>query len=391
MLKHTLQQDFFTFNKKIYKQISGLSVSPILAEIFLNNLESNYISTHHLFSNVFYWKRYVDDIFCIFTGSLSDLSNFIKFLNSLHSNIKFTHELHHEGTLPFLDLNINLHANKLSFNIYRKPTTTDHLIPFFSNHPLEHKLAAFNSFFHRLFNIPLSPTAFTQEYNTIFTLAKINNYPYSLIVNLYNKKLFQFNIKNLTALIPPLDTNSYFSLPFFNPTSYNTKTFLNNCSNDSKIKISFKTLHNLKSIFVKKIDSINVSQKSGIYKLICSCNKFYIGRTFRSIDQRTKEHFKLIASSSIFDPNPTDPSKSAFAQHVIDSLHSYNRKPIILQTCESNHTTDIIEKIFISESLIKNPHLLLNDTTYFSNLKILPLLHKKLSLNSQSLSNESRT
>ena len=44
--------------------------------------------------------------------------------------------------------------NKLKFNIYRKPTTTDTTIHADSHHPLSHKMAAYNlSLIHIFSNI----------------------------------------------------------------------------------------------------------------------------------------------------------------------------------------------------------------------------------------------
>src|ERR1700678_4366730 len=53
----------------------------------------------------------------------------------------------------------------------------------------------------------------------------------------------------------------------------------------------------------------------GIHKLICSCNKFYIGKTSRNFKLRYKEHtseIKLKKSSP----------KSNFAKHVLECNHS---------------------------------------------------------------------
>jgi len=55
--------------------------------------------------------------------------------------IKITTE-EKEKRINFLDITIMTDDNNLSFDIYRKPTTTDPIIPNDSCHPQEHKLAA---------------------------------------------------------------------------------------------------------------------------------------------------------------------------------------------------------------------------------------------------------
>ncbi|KAK5648382.1 hypothetical protein RI129_003274 [Pyrocoelia pectoralis] len=73
--------------------------------------------------------------------------------------------------LPFLDLCLHKSPHIISFSIYRKPTTTDNLIPFDSIHPFSHKLAGLNALLFRLFKIPMSPTHFNDEYNIIKQIA----------------------------------------------------------------------------------------------------------------------------------------------------------------------------------------------------------------------------
>ena len=48
------------------------------------------------------WKRFIDDIFVIWTGSKSEFITFMTKINQIHNTIKFTHELS-ETELTFLD------------------------------------------------------------------------------------------------------------------------------------------------------------------------------------------------------------------------------------------------------------------------------------------------
>ena len=66
----------------------------------------------------------MDDTFVIFDGSEDETVELVNFLNEIDNNIQFTIELANNNSLPFLDLQIKREENKLSFNIYRKPTTT---------------------------------------------------------------------------------------------------------------------------------------------------------------------------------------------------------------------------------------------------------------------------
>ena len=342
----------------------GSPLSPLLAEIFLNNLETNFISTHPLFKKyIFFWRRYVDDVFVIFKGNKSDVPIFLSFLNSLHTNIEFTSELPVNNCIPFLDLFIKLSSNKINFSIYRKPTTTDHVIPFHSNHPIKYRLAAFHSFFHRLLTVPLSAIDFQIEYNTIIKIAKNNNFPLSIINNIFNKKLLSKNLKQITSLCPIIQKPSnYFSIPYLKNISPKIQKFFKKYD----ISISFKQVFSLKSAFCHSKDPIDPFKRSGVYKLTCSCNKFYIGRSFRSLETRLSDHIKEY--KKLYDIN--HPPKSTFSKHVLFNKHTYPDSADIIFTTDNNFICDIFEQLCIIEHKHLSPNLLLNDQTEFSNIHI---------------------
>ena len=65
--------------------------------------------------------RYVDDTLAVFDTRANALL-FLKYLNSLHSNIKFTMECEEDEKLAFLDLLIMKSNDNIELTIYRKPT-----------------------------------------------------------------------------------------------------------------------------------------------------------------------------------------------------------------------------------------------------------------------------
>ncbi|XP_072380863.1 uncharacterized protein [Diabrotica undecimpunctata] len=151
ILKFCLDQDFFQFNQKIYKQPTGLAMgsplSPFLADIFLDSLEQKFVNNNN---KIVFWSRYVDDCIALIQGTQDDALQILDDLNNLHPNISFTLEPESDKKLNFLDMTISRNKDSLEYNIYRKPTQTDHVIHDTSNHPTQHKMAAFNSYIHRL-------------------------------------------------------------------------------------------------------------------------------------------------------------------------------------------------------------------------------------------------
>jgi hypothetical protein len=78
-------------------------------------------------------------------------------MNNIYKNIAFklTHE--NNNQINFMDLLIIQNRSSIEIDIYRKPTTTDTTINFFSNHPIEHKLAAYRNYLTRMNSLPMSP------------------------------------------------------------------------------------------------------------------------------------------------------------------------------------------------------------------------------------------
>jgi hypothetical protein len=61
---------------------------------------------------------------------------------------------------------------KLEIDIYRKPTTTNTTINYESNHPTEHKTAAYRQYIKRIQSLPLTTERRNTEWMTIKTIEK---------------------------------------------------------------------------------------------------------------------------------------------------------------------------------------------------------------------------
>ena len=376
MLNVTLQQNFFVFNDKFYQQKEGLAMgsplSPYLADVFLNHLETSQISTNVLFQqHIFKWYRYVDDIFAIFEGTTNDLTAFLLFLNSVHPRIRFTCEMEKDRELPFLDVNIRRNINNsLYFSIYRKDTCTDHLIPADSTHPWEHKLSSFRSLFNRLFSIPLSVNEFQKEIDTIRTIGIKNGYEEKTIYSIYKKVESSYITKNLTKLDSKPDKPlKYFKLHYLPSISYR----LRNALKHKSIKISLCTTNTLSSLLPSHKQKYERSSDSGVYCLTCECGHKYIGRTFRSISVRVKEHTTQINPQKLININNLK-QRSPFAYHMLtcnkaESIHSYSSK--VLHTDCHNPTISNLETIEILCSIRDNPSTTINETVDFPNLHVI--------------------
>ena len=94
-LRAALQNNFFNFQGKIYKQIDGAAMGsplvPTLANAFLCFHEQISLNECPDEFKPAYYRRYIDDIFVLFR-SPDHLGKFKNYLNSKHRNIRFTCE-----------------------------------------------------------------------------------------------------------------------------------------------------------------------------------------------------------------------------------------------------------------------------------------------------------
>lgn len=371
LIDTVLDQNFFQFNNILYTQDSGLAMgsplSPLLAEIFMSKIESK-IESHPLFEKTLGFSRYVDDTFLVFTGDRNELNEFLDFLNNIHPCIKFTMEIEMNNSIPFLDLNIKKSKDKLEFSIYHKATSTDLVIPYHSNHPQSHKLAAFHSLLHRLFHMPLNQTDFFLELNYIKQIAVNNHYPLSLINKLYFKYVSKSINKNLIPTKINEKEKKYFSLSFYDTVSYR----IANIFKKHNIILSYKTTSPLRKFLVNSKDKIPILHRSGVYCLSCNhpgCNTCYIGQSGRRIATRVSEHNKIIEKNINQDINDLN-SKSTFANHVVNEHHSFD--PVsdtkVLHCCNKGIMLNLLEILEIQKAL-RNPNLnCINDQVNFSCL-----------------------
>ena len=244
----------------------GSPLSPLLAELFMNNLEEKlFNSNNFLLNKVLYWYRYVDDVLVAWTGTERQLHLFHKLINQLHPKIKFTVELEENGSLNFLDINISKDNNKHKFKMFRKPTYTDSLIPFNSNHPWSYKLAAFQSMFHRLLSIPLSREDYNLELETIYRIGLNNGYPIFVLKNLYNKKLQQSILKQFYAVNNKNNDSDlkYIKMQFNNKISPKISKELE--------KLQYKPVYycntNIGKLLFNTKDKVEKLERSGVYRL----------------------------------------------------------------------------------------------------------------------------
>jgi hypothetical protein len=141
----------------------------------------------NLEKNIIFYNWYVDDILINFDDNKITADDILVYMNSLHKHFKFKVTNEENRTIGFLDLLITTDQEELPINIFRKSTTTHTPIHYNSNHPMEHKLAAYWFFLYRLHQLPLSQDNKKQKMNTILQISQENGYSLSIINQLNNR------------------------------------------------------------------------------------------------------------------------------------------------------------------------------------------------------------
>jgi len=101
--------------------------------------------------------RFVDDLLITFDTTKINLHTINTYISNIHNNIKLYLTYEEHSSIDFLDLTISREHTRLKIDVYRKPTTTDTTINFFSNHPIEQKMAAYRYHITRMHSLPLDP------------------------------------------------------------------------------------------------------------------------------------------------------------------------------------------------------------------------------------------
>ena len=125
-------RNIFTFSNgktlEYYLQTNGVSMGSKCAPsvaclfiMFMADFEERYVYPYE--TQPLLWKRYIDDIFIIWTHGDTALDAFVSYLNNCHPSIKFTVT---KSTLQvdFLDLTVKKTKDGISTELFIKPTSS---------------------------------------------------------------------------------------------------------------------------------------------------------------------------------------------------------------------------------------------------------------------------
>ena len=165
---------------------------------------------------------------------------------------------------------------------YRKPTTTDTTINFFSNHTMEQKVAAFRHRITRMHFLSLTNNRKQKEWTLMQSLARNDNFPQTILHRLNLQIQYKHNHQDHND--EQHKNKSWTTFTYYRPTIIKVSKIFKYTNSG----IVFKSTSTLQYFTKPKInDYKHEYDKSGVYNLVCNTSKMsYIGQTSRNLYQR---------------------------------------------------------------------------------------------------------
>jgi len=322
----------------------GSPLGPIFANIFLSYHESTWLDIcSDNYKPVFY-RRYVDDTFSLFKNA-ECAENFAAYLNTRHSNMRFTIENENGESLPFIGINIMKNCGRFDTSVYRKPTFSCLYTNFDSFLPNRYKLSLVNTLMHRAYEICSNFNLMHEEFSKIKNILLKNGFTSKL----FDATLKSFLNKKYVAQTKPTHVEKRkiaVILPFYGSMSIFMRNYMRRFLSKIYPQINFSfvflTVEKIGSHFRVK-DRFPIALTSNVvYQYNCHCcDAIYIGKTSRLFGIRHAEHTGI----SIRTNKPVRPdSNSAIHHHSNRTGHVVNSDHFkIIDRAENAYFTQIKE------------------------------------------------
>jgi hypothetical protein len=287
----------------------GSSLSPILAILFMDNIERQVITSSTLIG---LYYRYVDDIF-ILTQNSTTANQIHDMMNNQHANIKFDIEHpRNNNCLSLLDFEVTIHQNTLpSFQHYQKAAKKDLFMHYKSALPTKMKFDIIRNERRRIAERCSQDDKAIVHNNKFNKTLSANGYP-SWFINKTQRR-----ITNDRTTQQRENSNNqqffYMRLPFIND---QINWMIKRIFRDEDIPVRFYHKNkSLRQMLKKPTNDSVICSMSGcpmrdthlcfkqgvVYKITClKCSQFYIGSTIRILHKRIVEHLQTTTSSVFY-------------------------------------------------------------------------------------------
>ena len=313
LLEITLKHNDFAFNNQTYLQTCGIAMgkkyAPSLANIYLINFD---LVLSRGFEGVvpIFPFRFLDDIFFLWGGTINQLLNFQKYLNTIVPGIKITFN-HDPEHIDFLDTTIYKCAlpnhTVLHSRVFFKPTDNHQLLHMKSFHPSHTFRGVLKSQLLRFKRLSSTYADYELVSNILFKCLSDRGYN----ARLYNKLRFE-----IWPPYRPFILHCKTDLPTMRASTCGSNKCLTCKAIQSSDHFTSSTYNKIYPI----LENCNCNSQNLIYLITCSlCFKQYVGETGNQLRNRLNNH-----RSDIKNNKPT-----TIAIHFNLEGHSYNNLEII--------------------------------------------------------------
>ena len=295
-LEIVLKNNIFCFNNLFYKQVKGTAMgtkcAPYYATLTLGYLEKVVIAPiiesrlgtpvkDYFLSN---FIRYLDDCFIIWPKSFPPFQDFFTILNQAHPSITYTTDFS-EKEIPFLDVLVQIKENnRISTDIYEKPTDSHNYIHFHSSHPPHIKRNIPYTLSRRISTIVNDPLTRQHRLNEMKSILLSKQYPRQLVDNAISKALTSLQQVSTTQRDQPIDITIPLILTF-NPNNPNITNQV------SQAFHSLKSHNQTRDIYKNSSVQICKRQPPNLKKLITSAKTTTTNATTNNIrTQKCNRH-----------------------------------------------------------------------------------------------------
>ena len=214
MLDQVLNLNIFEFDSQLYKQIIGTAMgticAPPYANVFMHKIDGMLKTLATNLSSkdedpIRLLKRFLDDIFLVWRGTVDDLQLFLEEMNKLHPTIKFTSEMtspyrcdmegphdcfcHQTQSIAFLDTKVSISGGNFVTDLFKKPTDRcQYLLPS-SCHPSHITKNIPYNLCHRLLRICSNRETLKQRLNELKELLLSREYRKNVVEDAIKKVL----------------------------------------------------------------------------------------------------------------------------------------------------------------------------------------------------------
>ena len=216
-------------------------------------------------------------------------------------------EIEEQGELSFLDCLVHRINDRFPVSVYKKPTHTNKYLDFRSHHPIHVKCGVVNCLYNRARCITTDALWLEREETRIKDVFVVNNFPRQFI-----ESSLQVKKRNNNEETQDRDKDHLLCIPYVNGVSEDIRRI---CRQYNLQQVIFKSGRTLRSILTgwRMLSPQALAPLNVVYKILCSCEKVYIGETIHRLETRLKEHRTACKKGE------TD--KSAIAEHAWKEHH----------------------------------------------------------------------